>query len=148
MKYYVDAPLGNPRSDTVYNRYTFTFSSHPPRKLFQNSPTLLKSQHIQVFVSNLSAVPNKRALEEGCHDDNGKHYTVGERWREDFGSCKCYEDGSIGCVGEPLVLPQRMLLIFPISYGDSKIEHNSVDWLCSFEATMALGSVFWLHHIP
>ena len=59
------------------------------------------------FVKNTE----KRAVAEGCQDDGGKQRTVGERWKLDGGYCKCYEGGNIGCVGEPVTVPPRRLLL-------------------------------------
>ena len=70
----------------------------------------------------------KRTVEDGCHDENGKHYSVGESWRMEFGSCQCYEDGSIGCVGIPLTAAQRMLILFSLDPGDSKVDLDWFDW--------------------
>ena len=80
------------------------------------------------FVSYLLAVTAtiryKRAVEDGCNDENGKHYSVGEQWRMDFGSCQCYEDGSIGCVGIPLTAAPRTLIPFPIRVKQSHPHQN------------------------
>ena len=51
----------------------------------------------------------KRALGEGCYDDYGRHYSVGQRWRVNGGSCACYRFGTIGCVGEPVTAAPRTL---------------------------------------
>ena len=53
----------------------------------------------------------KRALGEGCYDDYGRHYSVGQRWRVNGGSCACYRFGTIGCVGEPVTVAPRTLLL-------------------------------------
>ena len=54
----------------------------------------------------------ERALGEGCYDDYGRRYSVGQRWRVNGGSCACYRFGTIGCVGEPVTVAPRTLLLY------------------------------------
>ena len=54
----------------------------------------------------------ERALGQGCHDDYGRHYSVGQRWRVKGGSCACYRFGTIGCVGESVTAAPRTLPFF------------------------------------
>ena len=48
----------------------------------------------------------------------------------DFGSCQCYEDGSIGCVGIPLTAAPRMLILFLLRSDDSTVDLDCFDWSC------------------
>ena len=56
----------------------------------------------------------------------------------DFGSCQCYEDGSIGCVGIPLTAAPRTLILFLFGSGDSKVDLDWFDWSCGIQFRLLL----------